>query len=66
MAYKKTNKTPTERARKLYNTSVIFPFKVEFAKKVNDRKKSEMDIHRMLIRYHKRCSNNREFFFRRH
>ena len=55
-----TMETPNIRAKSLYNTSVPFPFKIEFAKIVLFPRDKELNIHNILNKY--RLTHNREFF----
>ena len=55
-----TSKTPDIRAKELYNTSVPTPFKVEFAKKVEDYEDCEKRLHKHFN--DDRYNDTREFF----
>jgi hypothetical protein len=58
-----TDRTPEVRAKELSRaTGVAAPFKVEFAKKVNNPGEKEKKIHSILEHYENRYSLNREFF----
>lgn len=57
-----TMRTPEERAKELYTTGVALPFKIEFAKKVNNPSQKEKDLHILLEDYHERPNSRREFF----
>jgi hypothetical protein len=55
-----TERDPLVRAKELKTTGVIYPFVVEFAKKVMDYKKVEKDLHEVFKE--SRCDKHREFF----
>jgi len=55
-----TTKTPQERAKQLYNTSIPDPFNVEFFIYVKNPEKYEAIIHNKLEQY--RYNKDREFF----
>jgi len=55
-------RTPEERAKELYTTGVALPFKIEFAKKVNNPCQKEKDLHILLEEYYERPNSRREFF----
>jgi hypothetical protein len=58
-----TDRTPDVRAKELSRaTGVAAPFKIEFAKKVNNPGEKEKKIHSLLEHYENRYSSNREFF----
>ena len=57
-----TTRTPEERARELFTTSVGAPFTVEFAKKVRNPMAKEHTLHLLLEQYTERTSRSREFF----
>ncbi len=56
------NKTPDERASELYTTGVPTPFKVEFAKCVNNPREKEKNIHNILTMLELHPNPSREFF----
>jgi len=58
----KTKNNPYDRAKKLYTTSVVYPFKIEFAKKVKNYGRKEKLIHSLLEQYGCKCNPSREFF----
>lgn len=53
---------PDIRAKQLYNTSLPYPFKVEFFKKVTNYHYKEKLIHKILESTNQRCNPKREFF----
>jgi hypothetical protein len=53
---------PTIRMSQLNTTGVVYPFTLEFAKKVYNYKKKEKLLHGLLTRYGKRANPKREFF----
>jgi hypothetical protein len=55
-----TAKTMVERMQELHSTGVIYPFKLEVAKQVNNCKEAESKLHAILNKY--RVVKNREFF----
>jgi hypothetical protein len=55
-----TYTNPSIRAKQLYTTGVLYPFKIEFAKYVINYKEKEKQLHEILKEY--RVKNNREFF----
>jgi len=57
-----TKHPPNNRADQLYSTGVPYPFKVEFAKKIDNYEKREKIIHSILEKYIKRVNPKREFF----
>jgi hypothetical protein len=58
----RTERTPEDRAKELFTTGVPLPFKIEFAKYVNDPKDKEAYLHLLLDKY-TYCPNIcREFF----
>jgi len=57
-----TERTPEDRTKELFKTGVPTPFKIEFAKKVENPKQKEILIHGILTYYHERVNSNREFF----
>ena len=57
-----TMRTPEERAKELYTTGVALPFKIEFAKKVNNPSQKERELHILLEDYYERPNSRREFF----
>jgi len=57
-----TERTPEERAKELFTTSVPLPFKIEFAKRVTDPKGKESSLHLLLEQYTDRVYPRREFF----
>ena len=57
-----TERTPEERAKELFTTSVPLPFKIEFAKRVKDPKGKESSLHLLLEQYTDRVYPRREFF----
>ncbi len=57
-----TERTPPDRARELYTTSIPAPFKIEFAKKVFNPKEKEATLHKLLTQYTERINPKREFF----
>ena len=57
-----TKNFPNVRAEQLFSTGVPYPFKIEFAKKVNNYEKREKIIHSILEKYAKRVNPKREFF----
>jgi len=59
----KTDRNPVHLAKELSHvTCVAAPFKLEFAKKVNNPIKKEKHIHSLLDHYENRYSLNRDFF----
>jgi hypothetical protein len=54
------DRIPEDRAEELYTTPVPARFKVEFAAKVSNSKKTEREIHTLLANL--RFNNSREFF----
>ena len=57
-----TKNLPTARAEQLYSTGVPYPFKIEFAKKIENYEKREKIIHSILEKIAKRVNPKREFF----
>jgi len=57
-----TKNFPNIRAEQLYSTGVPYPFKIEFAKKINNYEKREKIIHSILERFVPRVNPKREFF----
>ena len=57
-----TKNIPTARAEQLYSTGVPYPFKIEFAKKIENYEKREKIIHTILEKTTKRVNSKREFF----
>lgn len=57
-----TERTPEQRAKELFTTGVPTPFKIEFAKKVNNYKQKEKTIHKLLTKHLYRINPKREFF----
>ena len=57
-----TKNLPTSRAEQLYSTGVPYPFKIEFAKKIENYEKREKIIHTILEKISKRVNPKREFF----
>ena len=57
-----TKNLPTARAEQLYSTGVPYPFKIEFAKKIENYEKREKIIHSILEKITKRVNPKREFF----
>ena len=55
-----TERTPEERAKELFTTSVPSPFKIEFAKRVKDPKGKESSLHLLLEQYTDRVWPHRE------
>jgi hypothetical protein len=49
-----------DRAKQLYNTSTVFPFEIEYCKRVKSPKEVEKKIHDVLAQY--RINRKREFF----
>ena len=59
----KDNRKPEDRAKELSShTGVPLPFKIEFAKKVNDCKQKEKLLHKLLTKHLERVNPKREFF----
>ena len=57
-----TENDPKIRKEQLNTTGVPLPFKIEFAKKVNDYKEKEKLLHKLLTQYGERINPKREFF----
>ena len=57
-----TKNLPNIRSEQLYTTGVPHPFKIEFAKKINNYEKREKVIHSILERFIPRVNPKREFF----
>lgn len=57
-----TEHFPEIRRKQLSNTSIPYPFKIEFAKKVASYKKVEKILHNIFTIEGERINNNREFF----
>jgi len=57
-----TENDPKVRKEQLNTTGVPLPFKIEFAKKVNDYKEKEKLLHKLLTQYGERINPRREFF----
>jgi hypothetical protein len=55
-----TRSTPKNRAKQLYNTSTVFPFQIEYCKRVKSPQEVEKMIHKALLQY--RINLKREFF----
>lgn len=55
-----TLRDPRERCRELFNSSVTFEFKIEFAKQVENAQKIERKIHIVFDEY--RLNKSREYF----
>jgi len=57
-----TENDPKIRKEQLNTTGVPLPFKIEFAKKVNNYKEKEKILHKLLTQYGERINPKREFF----
>jgi hypothetical protein len=57
-----TTRTPDERAKELNSTHLPHPFKVEFAKLIENVEEKEKAIHLVLSIYGERVNDHREFF----
>lgn len=53
---------PDIRMNQIYTTGVPLPFKLEFAKKVNNYQEKEKILHKILTQYGERINPRREFF----
>jgi hypothetical protein len=57
-----TANEPDIRMNQIYTTGVPLPFKLEFAKKVNNYQTKEKTLHKILTQYGERINPRREFF----
>jgi hypothetical protein len=57
-----TANEPDIRMNQIYSTGVPLPFKLEFAKKVNNFQTKEKTLHKILTQYGERINPRREFF----
>jgi hypothetical protein len=57
-----TERTPEDRVKELFTTSLPFPFNIEFAKRIKDPKMTEAKIHNILENVSERINSRREFF----
>ena len=57
-----TANEPDIRMNQIYTTGVPLPFKLEFAKKVNNYQAKEKTLHKILTQYGERINPRREFF----